>query len=155
MKRILLALALGFLLCGCVEIPPAADPAPPQPKGVELTLYLPDENAISFVETVVDVEEIGGDVIVEQLVAAGVLPEGTALLSISCSEDGTELKLDFNEEFRTALCSTGTSGERMICGSVVNTFLAAYGAQSVFFTAEGEIIESGHVVYDFNMTFFA
>lgn len=33
MKRILLALALGFLLCGCIEIPPAADPAPPQPEG--------------------------------------------------------------------------------------------------------------------------
>ena len=64
------------------------------------------------------------------------------------------LKLDFSEEFRTALCSTGTAGERMICGSVVNTFLTAYGAQSVFFTAEGEIIESGHVIYDFSMMFF-
>ena len=37
----------------------------------------------------------------------------------------------------------------MVVGSVVNTFLDAFQAESVYFTVDGQILESGHVIYDF------
>ena len=41
----------------------------------------------------------------------------------------------------------------MITGSVVNTYITAFQAESVYFTINGNILESGHVVYDFPLTF--
>ena len=38
---------------------------------------------------------------------------------------------------------------------VVNTFLDAFQAESVYFTVDGQILESGHVIYDFAMPFFS
>ena len=39
-------------------------------------------------------------------------------------------------------------------GSVVNTLLAAYAAQSVCISCEGEIMETGHSIYDFPLSFY-
>jgi len=63
------------------------------------------------------------------------------------------LNIDFNRSFADLICSMGTAGELMITGSVVNTFLSAFQAESVYFTVDGEILESGHVIYDFPLTF--
>ena len=41
----------------------------------------------------------------------------------------------------------------MIMGSVVNTYLSAYDAESVFITVNGEILETGHMIYDFPITY--
>ena len=48
----------------------------------------------------------------------------------------------------------GTSGERMVIGSVVNTLIANYEVETVSITVEGDIWESGHVIYDSPMGFF-
>ena len=90
---------------------------------------------------------------IEQLVAAGVLKDGIAVNSLR--KDGTQLVIDFNQAFADLVCSMGTSGEYIIVGSTVNTFLSAYEAKSVFFTVNGEILESGHVIYDFPMEFMS
>ena len=47
----------------------------------------------------------------------------------------------------------GTAGEYIIIGSLVNTFLENYQdtVTSIFITVNGEIIESGHVIYDFEL----
>ena len=46
----------------------------------------------------------------------------------------------------------GTAGESATIKAVVNTFLDAYGAQEAYITVDGEILESGHVIYDFPRT---
>ena len=69
-------------------------------------------------------------------------------------EDGL-ITVDFNRSFADVVCSMGTSGELMIVGSVVNTFLDAFRAESVAFTVDGQILESGHTIYDFALTFFS
>ena len=135
---------------------PAATQAPTEPVTepvlVSYTLYLPNENADGFVPQTVQTERITADGVLEQLQKAGALPD-TVIINAFGSQ-GDQLNLDFNSAFADAVNSMGTSGERMIIGSLVNTFLNAFQAQSLAFTVEGEILESGHVAYDFPLTFF-
>ena len=63
--------------------------------------------------------------------------------------------IDMNDAFLTQLRSMGTSGEYMLMGSLVNTFLDNYTAGSILVTVNGAVPESGHVIYDFPLTFFA
>ena len=64
------------------------------------------------------------------------------------------LELDFNQAFAELLCSMGSSGEYIIVGAMVNSFLDAFGAARLMFTVDGEILETGHVIYDFPMEAF-
>ena len=116
-------------------------------------LYHGDENAEKLLPKEVFVSEISASVVIEQLIAAGVLREGIAVNTLE--KNGTQLNIDFNQEFANLVCSMGTSGEYIIVGSTVNTFLCAYQADTVFFTINGEILESGHVIYDFPMEFMS
>ena len=175
MKRLFAILLCGLLLTGCVarnipqeatipikptetqatelvtEAPVVTEPA--TEPSVTVTIYYGNENADGFETTAITMAELDPHLLVEQLINADVLPEGTTLLSQTL--DGTCLHLDFNEAFRDHLNTMGTAGERMLMGSVVNTFITANaGVESIFITVNGEIIESGHVVYDFEMSFF-
>ena len=135
------------------EIPTEAPTDAPTEAALQaLTVFRGDGNAEFLLSEEVYVPEINETVIVEQLIAAGILSEGTAVNSIGWS--GTQLNIDFNQAFADRICSMGTSGEYIIVGSTVNTFLCAYGADCVYFTVNGEILESGHVVYDFILTYF-
>ena len=169
MKKLMLVLLCGLLLSGCVftttlpdeqliqkptEITtePPTD-APTEPVLIPVTIYHGNDNADGFETLKVTVETLDARVITQKLVEAGVLAEGTTLLSHEVVD--ACLRLDFNEAFLTYLNTMGTSGERTMIGSVVNTFLTAYPeAESVSITANGEIMESGHVIYDFELTFF-
>ena len=176
MKRLLALLLCGLILAGCVytvQLPEDALPTKPteaqpttvpteppiQTAPVTFTLYHGNENADGFDTKEVTIPERDRNLVVEKLIEAGVLLEGTTLLSSDVQN--TCLHLDFNEAFSSHLNTMGTAGERMIMGSVVNTFLGLYQqpalsaiVDSVLITVNGEILESGHVIYDFEMTFF-
>lgn len=134
------------------ETTTATDPSEPADASVSYTLYLPNENADGFVTQTVQTDRITADSILLELQKAGALPD-TVILNAFGSQ-GDQLILDFNSAFTDAVNAMGTSGERMILGSLVNTFLNAFQAQSLLFTVEGEVLESGHVIYDFPLTFF-
>ena len=159
MKRLFLLCLCCFLLTACSRIPSpqpqipsvTATEVPTEAAGQSFLVYRGDDNAEFFLSEEVFVTEINEVVVMDQLIAAGILSEDTAVISI-CLE-GTELTIDFNQAFADRVCSMGTSGERIIVGSTVNTFLSAYGASSVRFTVNGEILESGHVIYDFPLEF--
>lgn len=130
-----------------------------EPETILLTIFSPDDSAEGFVQSQVEVEFVAEPVIVEQLILAGVLSEGTQinLCELSASSDApgwTQLHVDFNEAFRDRILSMGTAGEYTILGSVVNTFLTAYNAQSMTITVDGQVLESGHAVYDQPLEFF-
>ena len=165
MKKLMLVLLCGLLLSGCVfsttlpdeqliQKPTEITTEPPtEPVLIPVTIYHGNDNADGFETTEVTVETLDANILTQKLVETSVLAEGTTLLSHEIT--GTCLHLDFNEAFLTHLNTMGTSGERMMIGSVVNTFLTAYPeAESVSITANGEIMESGHVIYDFELTFF-
>ncbi len=169
MKRILTILLCCLLLTACAQTQPtptqapSAHPAATSPTAaiateqpteaplLSFTLYYGDDHAENFLSREVQVPEIRADVVIAQLISAGVLTDGVAVNSLS--KTGDLLTVDFNQAFGSLVCSMGTSGERIIVGSVVNTFLNAFQAASLRFTVDGEILESGHVIYDFPLDF--
>ena len=180
MKKLLTILLCVFLLTGCAQSaepttpqtptnPPAASPSIPEtepsssptdiptepmdtePVMLQFTVYYPNENADGLESIVMSSTTIDPDTLIRALVWLNVLPEATKVNSLT--SEGLQLNIDFNETFRDYLCTMGTSGEMVLIGSVVNTFLSAYQAESIMITANGETIESGHVVYDFPIEF--
>ena len=136
---------------------------------MEVTLYLPNEQADAF-EEVTETVDATPQAIVDALIAHNALPEGTAVNSFSMRDNGTEtqegdvvsytagdtltIDLDLSAEFAEAAASTGTSGEQMLLGSLVNTMLTAYNADELNLTCDGAVLETGHSIYDEPLTFF-
>ena len=169
MKKILLLMLICLLLTGCgMKVsPPTESPVteltptvPPTnsyeeetiPQLLTFTLYTGNDNADGFLTTQVEVTEINEGIVLEKLKEAGVIPETVEIIAIT--SEGSQLNIDMNKAFYDHLCTMGTSGEMSLVGSVVNTFLNAYQAETIFLTCEGEIMESGHVVYDFPLGLF-
>ena len=135
----------------------------------EAVLYLPNEDASAF-ETVTETVKATPQGLVDALVAHGALPQGTEVLSFTLDDHGVEtqegdtvsytpgdtltIDLDVSQAFGDAAASTGTAGESMLLGSLINTMLEAYQADEVLLTCEGEVLETGHNVYDQPLTFF-
>lgn len=117
---------------------------------LELKLYRGNEESDGLIYDTVYVSEMNEDVIMEQLILAKVLSETVVLNQITESdEDGKEnIVLDFNQAFREQIQSYGSSAEMILMGSVVNTFLDGLGVDQVMITVEGEVLETGHEVYD-------
>lgn len=178
MKRILSVILICAFLAGCAAVadqkettvlpiietdPPAVaqteaptipETEPPAillPIMLTYQIYLPNDNADGFDVETVEAQQITADSVLKELQNRCVLPETVAINSFS--SEGSQLNIDFNQPFADLICSMGTSGELMITGSVVNTFISAFQADAVYFTINGEILESGHVIYDFPLTF--
>lgn len=166
MKKTVLILTFCLLLtaCGNREVPGTTAPlnetatsvtvpslpSEPEPEDIaRFTLYTPNENADGFIATEVEGEKLTP---MEVLIDAGILTDKVKLNQVKWEE--TLLTIDFNSEFRDMVLSQGTAGERMLIGSVVNTFLSAYQMETIMITIDGEILESGHVIYDFPMEYF-
>ncbi|MBQ8834784.1 MAG: GerMN domain-containing protein [Oscillospiraceae bacterium] len=118
----------------------------------KLTVFYPDENLESFLQAEVLFASLDENTILHELIHAVPLDHEITVKSFSVI--GTELRLDLSREFEEMILSLGTSGERMVIGSIVNTYLTAYGANTMVLTVEGEPLNSGHIVYDFPMEFF-
>lgn len=118
-------------------------------KSVEIQLYVSNDDATEFVSESVKIDELTPENIVNALVQKSVLPSDIQVLK--CEEqivDGVKsLDVDFNEAFGAYVCSMGTTGEYYTIGSVVNTFLDAYGCEKVKITVEGNTLETGHAEY--------
>ena len=121
------------------------------PPEIPLEIFVPDENAESFRIVSTNVYELDPLLITALLIEHSILHSDVTLISAELVD--TQLTLDFNQAFADQLKTYGTSGERMMIGCVVNTFLRAYDAQTVYITIDGGILESGHVIYDFPIGF--
>ena len=151
MKKFLLILLSMLLLAGCgstkteTPIPTTAKPE----TSLSYKIYLPLDSADGLESKMLNVTEITPEGVLKELQNHNVLPNNVAINHLEV--DGTQLNLDFNQAFADLVCSTGTAGEMMIIGSVVNTYLSAYQSdkvECVLITVEGSIWESGHVIYD-------
>lgn len=169
MKKLFYLLIVTLLLTGCTSAPVETNKPsiPPEISTtavegssfsateetendiIQMTVYYPDENAISFLTKIVEGEQL---TFLEAMIEAGVLNEAVEINTIT--REDTHLTIDFNGAFRDLVCTMGTSGERMIVGSVVNTLIENYSVETVSITVDGETWESGHVIYDFPMGFF-
>jgi hypothetical protein len=158
---ILLIAALVFTLGACdLFSPPAtpdspASPNPPVPPPVQydkpVALYLPNDNADGFV-VYAAMTDGSAEHIVSLLVDKDALPAGCELLDFSVS--GNSASADMNAKYGQAVSSTGTAGEYMMIGSVVNTLLTFFELEEITLTIEGQVLETGHSIYDFPLRFF-
>ena len=154
MKRILSILLVGIMLVGLTACNQSSDkPNVTEPNALSYSIYVPNDNADGFHVLTVDTADISAETVLAELKARGVLPDAVAINRFNI-EQGL-ITLDFNQAFADVVCSMGTSGELMIVGSVVNTFLDAFQAETVYFTVDGQILESGHTIYDFALSFFS
>ena len=171
MKKLIALLLCALMLCGCTPeaqpTEPVTEPNEPteestvqmatvpetQPEVLTITIYHGNANADGFETTEFEVEEMNTDVLMEKLIEAGVLNEDVVLGGMKFQDGG--LVLNFNDAFGDQLNTMGTAGERMMVGSVVNTFLTAFNkVDKVSILVSGQIFESGHVIYDEPMEFF-
>lgn len=115
----------------------------------KITVYMSNDDATEFVSESVKIDELTPENIVNVLVQKSALSSDIQVLK--CEEqtvDGVKsLEVDFNEAFGAYVCSMGTTGEYYTIGSVVNTFLDAYGCEKVKITVEGNTLETGHAEY--------
>ena len=116
------------------------------------SLYIPNSNADGFDIEIIRTDDISAETVLTELIYRNILPDTVAINSFKM--DNRMITIDFNQAFADVVCSMGTSGEFMIVGSVINTFLDAFQAESVYFTVDGQVLESGHTIYDFAMTYF-
>lgn len=118
-------------------------------ESAEITIYASNDDATAFISESVKIDELTPEHIVNALVQKSALSSDIQVLK--CEEqtvDGVKsLNVDFNEAFGTYVGSMGTTGEYYTIGSVVNTFLDAYGCEQIKITAEGNTLESGHAEY--------
>lgn len=112
----------------------------------EVTIYKIDQESGELITEVKECEELNERIIWKYLVEAKVVPEDSEALSMV--KDGEQLQLDVNRSFGEWLRSFGTAGEQEIMSCVVNTYLDAYGVQSIKITEEGQTLNSGHMSYE-------
>lgn len=118
-------------------------------KSVEINAYVSNDDATAFVAESVKIDELTPENIVKVLIEKSVLPSDIQVLKCDKQTiDGVKsLDADFNEAFGAYVCSMGTTGEYYTIGSIVNTFLDAYGCEKIKITVEGNTLESGHAEY--------
>lgn len=122
------------------------------PTPTYIAVYSSDKQAERFVINYVSVDELTADNVLAALINAEVLKD---TVKVENFNSGKTLKLDLNSDFQTGLSAMGTSGEYMMLGSVVNTFLKAFGADSITITVNGKTLETGHNVYTDPLTLYA
>lgn len=119
-------------------------------EGGIIVLYVPNDNADGWNICESEISQISPDAIIGQLVGAGVIVDSTTVQSFAEEAEGESLilKLDLSENFAEGLRSMGSTGETLVMGAVVNSFLDTYGADGIQITAGGNAIETGHTIYE-------
>ena len=138
------------------EEPSAAPEASEEPSaapGISVTLYKGDDNAEFVVPVECEIAEQSPQAIVDKLFELGVF--GSAVTANSFTVDNSNvIHLDMGQDFAAQIFSSGTAGEHIMVGSLVNSFISVFEADAVLITVDGKPFESGHAVYDYALSFF-
>ena len=131
----------------------AQDAAGQEEGPLQVKIYYSNEMADGLEVTTVEMENITPELLISNLATYNIVPKDTR---VNRSETVTEqeftiLLLDLSAEFGNYVSTMGTSGEYVIMGALTNTFLDAYGADRLRLTVEGNVLETGHSVYDYDM----
>ena len=132
---------------------PVVSVEPVAPSGVSVTLYKGDDNAENVIPVECEIAEQSPQAIVDKLVELGVF--GSAVTANSFTVDNSNvIHLDMGQDFASLIFSSGTAGEHIMVGSLVNSFISVYEADAVLITVDGNPFESGHAIYDYALSFF-
>lgn len=158
-KRICIALLAFVLLAGCApkDKPGAASGSGAASQGnkITVTLALPNDQADGFDEQTAELEKQDdmAAALVAALVEAQALPQGSEVNHAQVDgASGPKITLDMNKAFQDAVSSTGTAGETMMLGALINTLWSYYQPSEIVLTVDGAVLETGHNVYDMPFT---
>lgn len=162
-KRLVLWLALLMLfsVTGCanetadVETPDIEqEPENGEEAGEEtkVLIYYGNADADGFEQKEVTIKGLTPENLIGELRKMSVVSIDTEVKAFE--QDGKNLKLDLSKGFSGYLNMMGTSGEYIVMGSLVNTFLTAYDGETILITVEGETLETGHTSYEAPLLFF-
>lgn len=121
-----------------------------------LLVYFPNANADGFVTEEMEISSFDADAILGCLAEKNVIPPDVQANAchVKLGEGTKMLDLDLNGKFHDYVRSQGTTGEYMTIGSVVNTFMIAYGCTGVQITIDGQALETGHGEYTGYLSMF-
>ena len=146
---LILSLLLAFTTAGCKpEVKPEVKP---EKEVRHVNLYLPDENYIELVPVEVEIRLGEMDLIEEKIwdaLAEHELFTYDCVLQSMVKTDDGKLELDVNSEFGDYVRNMGSTGEYLIIGGIVNTYIDAFDCKAVKITEEGDILQTGHAEYD-------
>jgi len=111
----------------------------------EAVIYVSNEDGSAFEKKTVTLDALTPQNLIDALITYKAVPEGTTAVSMKKeqADDGsTRLTLDLSDSFQKGLNNCGSSGEYLMLGCIVNTFLDAYSASGVRITVEGDTLES-------------
>lgn len=134
----------------------------------DIVLYLPDSEAEYLIPTKVKAEKTPKGLI-QALVEHEVLPKETSVNyftlknngqyisledEVASMSDNLTAELDLSDSFLETLQHTGTSGEAMMMGAVVNSFCDNFKLNSIMVSVNDTVIETGHCIYDEPIAFY-
>lgn len=119
---------------------------------VDAVIYYGNAQADGFEQKEVRLEELSPQNLIDELSMVNVVSLDTEVNSFE--QTGKSLKLDLSKEFSQYVNMMGTSGEYIVMGGLVNTFLTAYEGEDILITVEGKSLETGHAFYDKPLNFF-
>ena len=148
---------LSLMACGDGEADNGPEETPMKAKRVPARgarYYHSDENAEHLLEEPAALpRSYGPQNVINLLMENGVLPEGVVVNRWEVDENDV-MYLDLNAVFLDELQRMGTTGEYLLMGSIANSLVTNFDLTGVFVTAEGEILKTGHRIYDDMLTFF-
>ena len=123
-----------------------------EPQTVSAVIYYGNANADGFEQKEVELPALTPENLIAELAAVNVVSIDTEVKSFE--QDGKSLKLDLSRGFSNYVNMMGTSGEYIVVGGLVNTFLTAYDGEEILITVEGKEWETGHTFYDQPLNFY-
>lgn len=135
------------------QITQPSDTEPETENPVSVTLYHSDATAENIVSETAQIPELTAQALVDLLSSNGVIAENVTVNSFSIDADNMIL-LDLSSEFSSRLNQMGSSGEYLMLGSLVNTFIDAFDAGGILITVDGQSLETGHALYDQALKFY-
>ena len=113
---------------------------------VNVVIYYSNIQADGFATKEMQIESLTPENLIDELAKVNIVSIDTKVKGFS--EADQSLTLDLSKDFEQYLGMMGSSGEYVVLGGVVNTFLDAYDAKEILITVDGNVLESGHAVYD-------
>lgn len=119
---------------------------------LNVVIYYSNIQADGFATKEMQIEGLTPENLIAELAKVNIVSVDTEVKSFT--QDGKSLTLDLSNGFGQYLNMMGSSGEYVVMGGLVNTFLDAYDAEQILITVEGNALESGHAIYDKPLGFY-